>query len=108
MANGFVKLYRTTLEWEWYKDVNTAHLWLYILMRANYEPTRFKGMRIDRGQMLESLPVIAENTGLTVRNIRTALNHLKLTGEVICKPTRYGTLITVVKYSIYQQSPNEN
>ena len=108
MANGFVKLYRTTLEWEWYKDVNTAHLWLYILMRANYEPTRFKGMRIGRGQMLESLPVIAENTGLTVRNIRTALNHLKSTGEVTCKPTRYGTLITVVKYSTYQQSPNEN
>ena len=105
---GYVKLYRSTLRWEWFTEINTAHVWLYILMRANYEPTRFKGIKVGRGQMLESLSKIAKNTGLTVRNVRTAISHLKTTGEITYKATRYGMLINVVKYSVYQQSPADN
>ena len=101
---GYVRLYRSTLEWEWFKDVNTAHLWNYILMRANYKPARFKGLRIGRGQFIESIATMAENTGLTPKEVRTALNHLKRTNEVACKGTRYGTIVSVVKYSTYQQS----
>ncbi len=106
-AAGYVKLYRSTLGWEWFKDVNTTHVWLYILMRANYETGKFKGLRIARGQMVESIPTIAENTGLSIQNVRTAIKHLKSTGEITCKPTRYGLLINVVKYSTYQQSARE-
>lgn len=102
--SGFVKLYRSTLEWEWFKDVNTAHLWNYILMRANYKPSRFKGIRVNRGQFLESIPTMAANTGLSVKQVRTALVHLKETGEVACKRTHYGTLVSVVKYNTYQHS----
>lgn len=99
---GYVKLYRTTLDWEWFKDTATTHVWLYILMRVNWEPSKYKGVRIRRGEMLESLATMADKSGLSIQQIRTALNHLKSTGEITTKATRYGTVISVVKYSIYQ------
>ena len=100
---GYVKLYRSTLDWEWFKEPATTHVWLYILMRANWEPSKYKGIRIKRGEMLESLAVMADKTGLSIQQIRTAIKRLKSTGEITTKSTRHGTLITVVKYSTYQQ-----
>lgn len=104
---GFVKDYRSTIDWEWFTDPNTAHLWEYIRLRANYEPSRFRGMEIGRGEFLESLSMIALRTGLSVKSVRTALEHLKNTGEVACKPTRFGMLISVVKYALYQDQTAE-
>lgn len=99
---GFVRDYRSTLDWEWFTDVNTAHLWEYIRLRVNYEPSRFRGMEIKRGQMLESIDTMAKRTGLTYSQVRTALKHLKKTGEVACTVTRYGMLISAVKYDDFQ------
>ena len=102
MKGGYIKTYRSLLDWEWFKDRNTLQLWIYILHRVNYEPSRFKGMTIERGQMLESLRTISENTGLTMREVRTALDHLETTHEVTRTTTHYGTLITALKYDVYQ------
>lgn len=99
---GYVRDYRSTVNWEWFTDVNTAHLWEYIRLRVNYEPSRFRGMVIQRGEMIESISTMAVRTGLTPRKVRTALDHLKSTGEVTCKPTRYGMLICAVKYAFFQ------
>ena len=102
---GYVKVYRSLIDWGWFQDVNTAHLWIYILARVNYEPSRFKGMRVGRGEMVESLSEISKKTGLSVDQIRTALKHLNSTGEITSKGTRYGMRIKVLKYAVYQDSP---
>lgn len=99
---GYIKLFRSLMSWEWFDDERTLKLWIYLLLRVNYEPSRFRGIEIGRGEVLESLNTIAENTKMSVKNVRTALNHLKATGEVACKRTRYGMLISVLKYSLYQ------
>ena len=105
--NGYVRDYRSTVDWEWFTDPKTAHLWEYIRLRVNYEPSRFRGIEIRRGEMLESIPTIAKNTGLTEKSVRTALNHLKSTGEVACKRTRYGLLIYAIKYAFFQSQEPE-
>ena len=99
---GFVRDYRSTVDWEWFTDVNTAHLWEYIRLRVNYEPSRFRGMEIQRGEMIESIDTMAKKTGLSYKQVRTALNHLKKTGEIECQRARYGMLIKVIKYDIFQ------
>lgn len=99
---GFIKLFRSTLSWEWFDDERTLKLWIYLLLRVNYEPSRFRGIEIGRGEVLESLSTMARNTNMSVKAIRTALNHLKQTGEVACRRTKYGTLVSVRKYSLYQ------
>lgn len=99
---GFVKDYRSTLDWEWFTDVNTAHLWEYIRLRVNYEDSTYRGITIRRGEMLESIRKMAANTGLTVRNVRTALNHLLNSKQITCQVTQYGLLINAVNYAKFQ------
>jgi len=104
---GYVRDYRSTVNWEWFTDVNTAHLWEYIRLRVNYEPSRFRGIEIRRGEMLESMATIAARTGMSVQSVRTAISHLKSTGEITCKSTRYGMLICAVKYAFFQGGADE-
>lgn len=52
MANetntGWVRLYRSTLGWEWFDDPLTLQLWVVCLLKANYLPTRWRGVEIER------------------------------------------------------------
>ena len=49
--------------------------------------------------------VLSEQTGLSERQIRTALDHLKSTGEVTIKTTNKYSLITIVNYGKFQDIP---
>ena len=77
----YVKISRKILEWEWYTDANTKVLFLHILLKANWKDGRFQGIEVPRGSFVTSLQNLAAETGLTVRNVRTALKHLENTGE---------------------------
>lgn len=99
---GYIFLQRQILDWEWWSDIKTARLWITILMLANFEDKKWHGIEIKRGQLLTSLESLSQKSGLSVRSVRTALNHLISTGEVTCKPTSKYTIITVEKYNDYQ------
>ena len=101
-AGGFITLHRQILDWEWYKDVNTAFLFIHLLLSANFADTRFKGKLIKRGQIVTSLPSLSTETGLSIRQTRTALSHLVSTGEITDESTPNYRIITVVKYDDYQ------
>ena len=104
---GFIALHRKFLDWEWYKDLNTFKLFLHLLLKANWQDGRFKGVEVPRGSLITSLEHLASETGLTVRGVRTSLNHLKTTGEVTCKVTNRFTLVTVTNYGFYQDKETE-
>lgn len=106
--NEFIKIYRKLLDWEWYTDVNTTKLFLHCLLRANWKDGAWHGHEYKRGQFITSLPQLARETGLTVRQIRTALNHLKSTGEVTDKIYPKFRVITVVSYDQFQQSDRQS
>lgn len=101
--NEFIKIYRKLLNWEWYTDVNTKVLFLHCLLKANWKAGRWKGYKYERGQFITSLPKLAKETGLTVMQVRTALKHLKMTGELTDKIYSKFRIITVVGYDEYQQ-----
>ena len=102
--NGYIKSYRSLLDWEWFTDGNTLRTWIYILHRANYEPSRFRGYEIGRGEFIESMDTMAHNIGITRNQLRTALKHLKSTGEIDTQITNLGTIVKVLKYAIYQDT----
>lgn len=99
---GYLKLFRQMLEWEWYKDPNTCRLWIHLLLKANYGYARFHGQDVHPGQLVTSIKHLSEETGLTERQVRTALTHLKSTHEVTCKVTNKYTLITIEKWRFFQ------
>ena len=100
--SGYIKLFRSLLDWEWYDDTNTVRVWVHLLIKANHKPKRWRGVEIGRGQLVTSIGTLSEELNLSPHKIRRALNNLKSTGEIASKTTNKFTLITVEKYSDFQ------
>lgn len=99
---GYVKIFRSILEWRWFQDPAVAHLFLYFLIKANYTDTEWHDITIRRGQLVSSRKSLTKETGLTEKVIRRGMKALIKTGEITVEPTTQYTLITIVKYSEYQ------
>jgi hypothetical protein len=100
---GWIKLHRQVLDWEWWNDINTFRLFMYILLEANWSEKKWQGKVIHKGELITSLNKLATNTGLTIRQTRTALDNLKTTHEIeVDTSARNYTIIRVCKFADYQ------
>ena len=104
----YVKLYRKFIGWEWYQDVNTKVLFLHCLLRANWKPGRWQGIEYKAGQFITSLRMLSKETGLTVDQVRTAIKHLKATGEITDFSQANFRIITVKNWHLYQTDTKPN
>lgn len=102
MEHGYIALHRKLLTWEWFTDINVCHLFIYCLLRANYKPNKWRGYDIPRGGFITSLNHIASDTGLSVRQVRTAINKLKATGELTHKTTSRNSIIIIKNWDKFQ------
>ena len=99
--DGFISIDRKILEWEWYLDNNTRALFFHCLLMANWKDGRFMGHDIPRGSFATSYSQLASQTNLSVKEVRTALAHLKSTGEVAVEGHAQFSIITVNNYCKY-------
>lgn len=106
--SNFIKLHRKMLDWEWYDNNNTKILFLHCLLRANWKPAKWHGIDLEPGQFITSLNTLSEETQLTVRQVRVALEHLILTGEVTSKCQGKIRIITVNNWDCYQGNDKVN
>lgn len=112
MANdGYIKLFRSMMSWEWYTDANTMRVFLHILLNANHCDKEFRGMAIRRGEWLTSYNKIATALGLSKKQVRLSIDKLKRTQEVRTRRARDGALdgllIIVENYTLYQSTDKE-
>lgn len=105
---GWIKLHRKFIEWEWYKDKNTKIIFLHLLLLANHKDNKWQGVLIERGQLITSIEHLSRECGLTLQQTRTALNKLKTTGEITTKATNKYSLITIENYGLYQDKDEDN
>ena len=102
VSGGYVRLYRSLLEWEWFQNSPTLHVFLFLLLSACFRPIRHAGVELAPGQLITARRTIAQRTGLSEQQVRTALAHLKSTGEITSKSTSHFSLITLNNYARYQ------
>lgn len=107
MNNGWIKIHRSMLDWEWYDDKNTKILFLHCLLKANHKPKKYRGKLVESGVFLTSREALSRDTGLSERQVRTALDNLKATNELTIVSSRQGTMIQVNNYEKYQSATNE-
>jgi len=107
-VDGWVKFHRKMLEWEWFTDVNTCHLFTYCLLRANITDSSFRGVQLSAGEFVSGRKSLAENTGLTEMQVRTSLDKLVLTNEVTIKVTNKFSIISIVNWKSYQVSNQQD
>lgn len=103
--SGHIKIDRRILRWEWYRDRNTFKLFIHLILRANWKDGRFQGVEIPRGSLASSYQNLANETGLSVQNVRTAVKKLKDTGELTVSRQAKFSVFTVKNYDKYQ-TPN--
>ena len=106
--DGWIKLHRKFLDWEWYQDLNTKAVFIHLLFKANYEEKKWHGITIGVGSLVTSIGTLADETGLSVQMVRTVLGHLKSTNEITIKATNKYTLITISNYGLYQGFTDDN
>ena len=71
---GWIKLHRKFLKWEWYDDINTSRFFLHCLFRANHKDKKWRGTMIKRGQFISSLSKLA--IGM--------MNEFELDSKIFC------------------------
>lgn len=99
---GWIKLYRSLIDWEWYDDHNATRLLVHLLVTVNYEDKKWKGITIKAGSRVTSFSVLAKETGLTVKQIRVALTKLENSGEVARKRAHEGQAVILCKWEKLQ------
>lgn len=103
---GWIKLHRGLLEWEWYDEPNVFRLFLHCILKANHSDKSWRGSVIKRGEFVTSLQNLSNETKLSVQQVRTCLK--KLTNELTIKSTSQHTVIQVVKYNEYQDDNKQS
>ena len=99
---GWIKIHRKILEWEWYDDCNVFRLFFHLLLTVNYEDKNWHGTTIQAGQIITSVDKLAGSLHLSTQQIRTAINKLKNTGEITSETTNKYTIITICNFAKYQ------
>lgn len=105
---GFTMIPNDIDRWCWYTDGNTSRLYIHLLIKANYKQKVWRGITIERGQVLTSRQSLSRELGMTEQEIRTAISHLKSTNDITCKSTNKYTLITICNLVDYAEEKNEN
>ena len=107
MNDGYIKLYKKLFKWQWYKDSNTLHVFVTLLLDANYEDSKVGFETIKRGQVLTSVKRLQELTGLTTKQIRIALDKLEKSQEIGKRTTNRYSIITIKNYNEYQKEDKQ-
>lgn len=107
LETGHVKVHRSIVNWEWYDDLITYKVFTHLIFTVNWKDDKWRGIPVKRGQRIGSYAKLAAETKLSIQNIRTAIKHLKSTGEVTYLSTAEYSLFTVNNYDQYQTLTDE-
>lgn len=102
MPSTWIKLDRNILSWGWYTEPNTMRLFVHLLLKANVKDGKFRNMEVKRGELVTSCQKLSDDLDIKPHLIRTALSHLKSTGEITIKTTSKFSVISIPKYEEYQ------
>ncbi|MCP4899784.1 MAG: hypothetical protein GY906_22690 [bacterium] len=105
---GYIRIHRKIREsplWTQLKP-GVLKLALHYIMEARWQPSKFydgsRQIPVPAGSFVSSVRKLAEDTGLTVKQVRVAMQHLANLEFAAHTRAQSKTLITVTNYSSYQ------
>lgn len=105
---GWIKLHRKLLDWEWSTKPLTFRLFIHLLLKASFSDSQYRGEKIPAGSIITGRLKLAQECGMTEREVRTALTHLKTTNEVTIKTTKEYSIISITNWKSYQDGDQQN
>jgi hypothetical protein len=110
---GYIKLWRKSINSGLIKNHNVWIFWTWCLLKANHQPdfkqvVGFQEVLLQPGQFIFGLKKASEETGLSIQKIRTCIKFLEKYQNLTYKPTNKFSVISIINWSIYQGSDKEN
>ena len=106
--NGFVKLSRSILDWEWYDHPDVFRIYIHLLIKANYAPAKWRGIDIFEGEHITSINKLSKELLMSEFKVRESLLKLKNTSYVEVTATNKFTRLKLVKSVVYNNSSDMN
>ena len=100
--NGFIKIHRKILDWEWYSNASVKIVFLHLLLTATYKESSYKGIKLFPGQVIVSTRTLAQATGLSRQNVRTALSNLESSDDIKIVSNGGFSTVTINNWELYQ------
>ena len=104
---GWIKLHRSLLNWEWYSDGDMVRVFLHLLLCASSIDTRWQGVAVKRGQVVVSQRKMSERLGMGYQTLRTCFQRLLKAEEIKITATHQFSLVTICDYDSYQGGEQE-
>lgn len=105
---GWIKLHRKMVDWEWASSPNHLALFVHLLLRSNFKDSFWRGRKVMRGQLLSGRKQLSLWTGLSEQQIRTCLDGFAATKEVTIETTSNFSIITIINFELYQDINHPN
>ncbi len=105
---GFIALHRELLDKPiWKKSTpEQKSILITLLLLANHEETEWewqgKKFKVQPGQFITSLESIAKKAGVSIKNVRTAIEKFDKYEFLANESTKTGRLITIINWDTYQ------
>lgn len=113
MNEGWVKIYRSlTDHWVWQdKPFSKGQAWMDLLLMVNHSEKKVlidgKLENVERGQTVTSIRKLCDQWGWSNTKVKNFLKMLENDSMIHVKSDTKKTVITIVNYSVYQDSENE-
>lgn len=107
-SQGYIKLFRSLKEWEWYDDANAMRVFIHFLLSANHKQAKWRGKLIERGSFITSYRKIASELNIGIQAVRIAIENLKKSKVITHKATRHYSIISINNYDLYQENDTQN
>ena len=102
MNKGFMFLPREIRNWGWYRDSKMIHMLIHLMLEAQYQDVEYMGIKLKRGQFVTGRKKLSEETGLTEREVRTAIKRLENDQQIKIETTNRYSIITLCNYDSLQ------
>ena len=102
MAKGWIKVERSILETDWYKDLATRVLWLHLQLTLGFT---------DTDELVTTISTLSKETGLSVQQVRSAIRKMvdnkQITNKTTNKNTRISLYSSVLSNDLESEATNK-
>jgi len=103
--SGWIKLHRKLIQTSFYKDSQTVHLAIHLLMKANHKDVKVifnnDEVSIKRGSLITGRHVLSTETGIHESTIYRKLKVLEKVGFSHINSNNKYSIITIINYDSY-------
>lgn len=108
MNNGFINIHRKILDNPISKKPHWAWLWVYLLLRANWEETEiiWNGQitKISKGSFITGRNSLAKDIGIPPSTVEDILKYLETQQQIRQQKNNKYRVITILNWEKYQKS----